>query len=129
MSRQQQFATDASNSGDSDNSKPDQRARPAVTIQPTQLEQPIVKPYVKRVWVPAPSGPVPNCPPGLECLALVDHLIVHEVLNVVEVLTGFEMANKYEIRNSTGHNCFYAVEGVYCTRLILDLNFSNDLTN
>ena len=63
------------------------------------------------VWMPAVTARVPNCPPGLEYLTAVDQLIVHELLNIAEVLTGYDMANKYEIKNSVGQNCYYAVEG------------------
>jgi hypothetical protein len=82
-----------------------------VTIQPQQVGQHISN-APTRVWMPLPSEPVANCPPGLEYLTMVDQLIVHELLNVAEVLSGFDMANKYEIKNSVGQNCYFAVEGI-----------------
>lgn len=89
-----------------------------VTGQPQQVGQHISN-APTRVWMPSPSAPVTNCPPGLEYLTMVDQLIVHELLNVAEVLTGFDMANKYEIKNSVGQNCYYAVEG---TNILIFIN-------
>lgn len=98
---------------------PPRYASGPVTGQPMSTGQP----NTMRVWMPSPSAPVPNCPPGLEYLTMVDQLIVHELLNVAEVLTGFDMANKYEIKNSVGQNCYFAVEGnfyEYFWRLVID---------
>ena len=79
--------------------------------QPMAMGGAIPRPMPARVWMPAPTTTVANCPQGLEYLANLDQIIVHELLNVVEVLTGFDMSNKYEIKNSVGQNCYFAVEG------------------
>lgn len=45
---------------------------------------------------------IPNCPPGLEYLATVDQLLVHQMVELLEAFTGFETNNKYEIKNTLG---------------------------
>uniref|UniRef100_A0A8C6QCB3 Phospholipid scramblase n=1 Tax=Nannospalax galili TaxID=1026970 RepID=A0A8C6QCB3_NANGA len=62
-------------------------------------------------WMPAPPPPL-NCPPGLEYL-----ILVHQQIELLEVLTGFETNNKYEIKKSFGQRVFYfAVEDDCCIR-------------
>ncbi|MBN3326794.1 PLS1 scramblase, partial [Atractosteus spatula] len=65
------------------------------------------------VVVPAPPRP-PGCPPGLEYLAQIDQLLIHQKLEVVEVLLGWESNNKYDIKNSLGQQVFYAAEENDC---------------
>nr|XP_008264524.1 phospholipid scramblase 1 isoform X1 [Oryctolagus cuniculus] len=64
-------------------------------------------------WMPAPLVPL-NCPPGLEYLTQIDQLLIHQQVELLEVLTGFETQNKYEIRNSLGQRVFLAVEDTDC---------------
>jgi hypothetical protein len=62
----------------------------------------------------AGEEPLP-IPPGLECLETTTHLFVRQMLEVTEVLQGFETKNKYEIVNSSGERVFFAVETTnYC---------------
>ena len=65
-------------------------------------------------WMPAPEGAIPGCPPGLEYLCEVDQLLVHQEVELLEVLVGFETANKYAIKNSMGQQVFYAAEDSNC---------------
>ncbi|KAM4694133.1 phospholipid scramblase 2-like [Discoglossus pictus] len=67
-------------------------------------------------WMPAPE-PNPNCPPGLEYLSQIDQLLIHQQVELLEVLTGFETNNKYEIKNSMGQRVYFAAEeNDCCTR-------------
>ncbi|NP_001089425.1 phospholipid scramblase 1 L homeolog [Xenopus laevis] len=67
-------------------------------------------------WMPAPA-PIPNCPPGLEYLSQIDQILVHQQVELLEVLTGFESNNKYEIKNSLGQRVYFAAEeNDCCTR-------------
>ncbi|RWS00813.1 phospholipid scramblase 1-like protein, partial [Dinothrombium tinctorium] len=50
------------------------------------------------------------CPPGLEYLTQINQLFVHQKIEYLEALTGFETANKYVITNSLGQQVYYAVE-------------------
>lgn len=62
-------------------------------------------------YMPLPSAPpMPECPPGLEYLAHLNQLLVHQQLELVEVLTGFETNNKYQVKNSLGQPAYYAAE-------------------
>ncbi|XP_023411202.2 phospholipid scramblase 1 isoform X1 [Loxodonta africana] len=64
-------------------------------------------------WMPAPPPPL-NCPPGLEYLTQIDQILVHQQVELLEVLTGFETNNKYEIKNSFGQRVYFAVEDTDC---------------
>lgn len=55
-----------------------------------------------------------NCPPGLEYLTAVDQLLVKQKVEVLEMLIGFESANKYKIMNSMGQKVYYAAEDSDC---------------
>ena len=48
----------------------------------------------------APGGPhlPPGCPPGLHYLTTVDQLLVKQKVEVLELVTGFETANKYKVK-------------------------------
>lgn len=56
----------------------------------------------------------PSCPFGLECLINVDQLLVHQEVELLEVLTGFETKNKYTVYNNWNQRVFYAVEESSC---------------
>ncbi|XP_072899358.1 phospholipid scramblase 1-like isoform X2 [Hemitrygon akajei] len=60
-------------------------------------------------WMQAPT-PIPNCPPGLENLTLIDHILVHQVTELIEALVGYETKIKYEVKNGLGQRVYYAVE-------------------
>ncbi|XP_010978878.1 phospholipid scramblase 2 isoform X1 [Camelus dromedarius] len=64
-------------------------------------------------WMPAPPPPS-NCPPGLEYLSQIDQLLIHQQIELLEVLTGFETSNKYEIKNSLGQKIYFAAEDTDC---------------
>lgn len=64
-------------------------------------------------WMNMPHN-VANCPPGLEYLTMIDQLLVHQKVELLEAFTGFETANKYSIKNSLGQKIYYAVEDSDC---------------
>ncbi|XP_069474414.1 phospholipid scramblase 1-like isoform X3 [Ambystoma mexicanum] len=69
-----------------------------------------------NAWMPAPVVPQ-NCPPGLEYLTQIDQILIHQQVELLEVLTGFETNNKYEIKNALGQRVFFAAEeNDCCTR-------------
>ncbi|XP_077149074.1 phospholipid scramblase 1-like [Ranitomeya variabilis] len=60
---------------------------------------------------------LPNCPPGVEYLSQIDQLIIHQQTELLEVITGFETNNKYEIKNSMGQRVYFAAEeNSWCNR-------------
>ena len=78
---------------------------------------PVAAPVVVQTAAPvAPSAvmpvqePVPNCPIGLKYLLHVDQLLVKQGIEMGEVITGWETANKYSILNSLGQKVFQANE-------------------
>ncbi|CAB3377825.1 Hypothetical predicted protein [Cloeon dipterum] len=64
-------------------------------------------------WMQAPQGPA-NCPPGLEYLTMIDQLLVHQKVELLEAMTGFETANKFSIKNSMGQKIYSAKESSGC---------------
>ncbi|GAB0100823.1 Phospholipid scramblase [Sergentomyia squamirostris] len=68
-------------------------------------------------WINLPPLRAPNCPPGLEYLTQIDQLLVHQKIELLEVLTACETNNKYWIKNSMGQKVFWAIEeNDCCTR-------------
>ncbi|XP_044741630.1 phospholipid scramblase 2 [Chrysoperla carnea] len=73
----------------------------------------MAQPTAEANWMHAPQRPV-NCPPGLEYLTMIDQLLVHQKVELLEVFTGFETRNKFVIKNSLGQQVYYAVEDSDC---------------
>uniref|UniRef100_A0A1B6DDB4 Phospholipid scramblase n=1 Tax=Clastoptera arizonana TaxID=38151 RepID=A0A1B6DDB4_9HEMI len=65
-------------------------------------------------WMSVPSSAPGNCPPGLQYLCSIDQLLVHQEVELLEVLTTYETKNKYTVKNSVGQKVFYAVEESDC---------------
>lgn len=83
----------------------------AATRLPIQNNQTTV--LVNTQWMPAPP-PLLNCPPGLEYLNQIDQILIHQQVELLEVFTGFETNNKFEIKNSLGQMVYVAVEDTDC---------------
>ena len=95
---------------------PLQAATPGTASYVVSVPAPVVVPVASpglpvalpgAVSVPAP---VPNCPIGLEYLLHVDQLLVKQGIEMAEVITGWETANKYSILNTMGQKVFHAFE-------------------
>ncbi|KIH62176.1 hypothetical protein ANCDUO_07544 [Ancylostoma duodenale] len=59
------------------------------------------------IWMPMPV-PIEGVPPGLECLNMVDSIRIKQLVEIVEVLSGFETKNKYSLKNANGRQWSYA---------------------
>lgn len=95
-----------------------------------QQIQPAGMPAAPPAGIQVPGGPPPppgmtpqqqvvpvNCPPGLEYLAQVDQLLVHQKVEILEAFTGFETNNKYEVVNTLGQRVYVAAEDTnFCVR-------------
>ncbi|XP_067851126.1 phospholipid scramblase 1-like isoform X2 [Heptranchias perlo] len=67
---------------------------------------------------PLPIRPS-NCPPGLEHLLQIDQLLVHQQVELMEVVLGIETNNKYEIKNKLGQQIYFANEkSKSCSKLL-----------
>jgi len=64
-------------------------------------------------WMQRPQG-MPGCPPGLEYLTQIDQLMVRQKKDCMEIWTGWEERNRYEIRNSLNQMFFFAQEESGC---------------
>ncbi|KAK7485383.1 hypothetical protein BaRGS_00023331, partial [Batillaria attramentaria] len=60
-------------------------------------------------WM-VPPPPVPGCPPGMECLSVLDQILIKQAIHALEVLTVFEVRNKFRLYNSIGQQCYFAFE-------------------
>ncbi|XP_065644203.1 phospholipid scramblase 1 isoform X4 [Hydra vulgaris] len=80
---------------------------------PGGYQQPIMQQPGEQ-WMAFPHAPPPGCPPGLEYLMQIDQLLVKQQVELLEVMTGFETANKYKVKNSLGQNVYFAAEDTDC---------------
>lgn len=60
-------------------------------------------------WMAKP-GSMMGCPPGLEYLTSLDQILVHQQVEIFEVMTGIETKNRYAVKNSLGQQCYFAYE-------------------
>ncbi|XP_065834356.1 phospholipid scramblase 1-like [Oscarella lobularis] len=63
--------------------------------------------------MPMPEG-VTGCPPGLEYFTQVDQLLIQQMIELIEVMTGFEMENRYIVKNTMGQQVYFAAEKSDC---------------
>ncbi len=82
--------------------------------------RPFVQPGPRPVMLQPGALPPPlptNCPPGLEYLAMVDRILVQQNVEIAEVLTGIEFANRYLVMDCFGMPVYYAAEeSDFCER-------------
>lgn len=80
-------------------------------------------------WMEVPSG-LPNCPPGLEYLTMLDQLLVKQKVNLAQVLVGFEQNNKFVVKNSLGQDVIHArfLHSPSLLKYNFHLNFALPLT-
>lgn len=65
-------------------------------------------------WMPPPQEVVPGCPPGLEYLTQIDQLLVNQMIEAFEIVSGWETANRYVVRNTLGQQIYFAAESSDC---------------
>ncbi|XP_039272022.2 phospholipid scramblase 1-like [Styela clava] len=69
------------------------------------------------LWMEKPPA-LEGVPPGLEYLAQLDQLLIHQQVELLEAVTGFETENRYAVKNSLGQQCYFAREkSGLCMRL------------
>ncbi|CAN9509658.1 unnamed protein product [Ophioblennius macclurei] len=65
----------------------------------------------------APAVVPVGIPPGLEYLAQIDQILIHQKVELLEAFIGFETNNQYDIKNSLGQKIYKAKErNDCCTR-------------
>ncbi|XP_020836598.1 phospholipid scramblase 4 [Phascolarctos cinereus] len=84
-----------------------QSGGPPAVYQPGINVNPIQPPQIP--WMPGPPPP-PNCPPGLEYLSQLDKILVHQQFQILDLITGFESNNRYEVKNNMGQMVYMVLE-------------------
>ncbi|XP_015271718.1 PREDICTED: phospholipid scramblase family member 5-like [Gekko japonicus] len=69
------------------------------------------------------AQPAASLPPGLEYLHQLDQIIIHQQVELLQVILGTETCSKYEIKNHMGQRVYFAVEENGC----FDRNFCSPL--
>ncbi|XP_061172756.1 phospholipid scramblase 1-like [Saccostrea echinata] len=83
-----------------------------------QWQSPVqVQPRQGTEWMATPQS-VTGIPQGLEYLSALDQIIVKQRVELLEVITGFETKNKYDVLNSVGQQCYFAQEESECCHRI-----------
>ncbi|XP_016101683.1 phospholipid scramblase 2-like isoform X2 [Sinocyclocheilus grahami] len=66
----------------------------------------------------APAVPPPvllyGVPPGLEYFTQIDQILIHQKIECIKILSGFESNNQYEIKNGIGQDIYHAKEESDC---------------
>ncbi|NWW42025.1 PLS1 scramblase, partial [Panurus biarmicus] len=44
----------------------------------------------------------------------IDQILIHQQLELLEILTGFETNNRYELKNALGQRVYFAAEDTDC---------------
>ncbi|XP_064131640.1 phospholipid scramblase 4 isoform X2 [Loxodonta africana] len=86
--------------------------QPTGRTQPIQYQPgkyPVPNQYVPVTWMPVPT-PMPNCPPGLECLAQLDNIHVLQHFEPLEMVTDFETNNRYDVKNNSDQMVYIVSE-------------------
>ena len=77
---------------------------------PVPLPAPPGAPQQKPVeWMPVPQA-IANCPPGLEYLTQIDQILVHQQIELWELVTNYQTANRYVVKNTLGQQIYFAAE-------------------
>lgn len=71
------------------------------------------QPPTQIQFMPRPPA-IPGVPPGLEYLSQVAQLLIHQQVELLEALTGWESHNKYQIKNTLGQQVYFAAEESGC---------------
>ncbi|KAM5291841.1 phospholipid scramblase 4 [Ctenodactylus gundi] len=86
--------------------------QPTGSTQPMQYQPgkyPALSQLAPVMWMPRPA-PMPNCPPGLECLAQLDNIHVLQHFDPLEMRTYFETNNRYDVKNNTDQMVYFVTE-------------------
>ncbi|CAJ0601728.1 unnamed protein product, partial [Cylicocyclus nassatus] len=65
------------------------------------------------VWMPMPPS-MQGVPPGLEYIAAVDEIVVYQLVEMLEIITGYETCNQYSLQNIYGQQVYKAFEDSSC---------------
>lgn len=58
-----------------------------------------------------PASPLPSdCPPGLAYFIQIDQILIHQQVELMEVLISFGISSKYKMKNSLRQTISFAME-------------------
>ncbi|XP_071945599.1 phospholipid scramblase 1-like [Antedon mediterranea] len=78
------------------------------------MDEPVVKQPINVGDVRTDYGVTGSIPRGLEYLSQVDQVLIHQTVELLEVFTGWECKNRYEIKNTLGQQIYFAMEESTC---------------
>ncbi|KAK5983444.1 Phospholipid scramblase, partial [Trichostrongylus colubriformis] len=71
------------------------------------------------------SQPIQGVPPGLEYLTMIDRIVVHQLIELREIVLNYQTRNKYVLLNANGEQVYYAFEeSSLCMRCWCDMHRS-----
>ncbi|CAB3408750.1 unnamed protein product [Caenorhabditis bovis] len=91
--------------------------QPAITVQPgvPLPPGPLVQP--QPVAVMPTIQEIPGVPSGLEYLSYIEAILIHQIADILEMVSNWEISNRYVLKNSNGQQAFYAFEeSEFCER-------------
>ncbi|XP_061048753.1 phospholipid scramblase 2-like [Eubalaena glacialis] len=81
-----------------------------IQYQPVSLQTSVP---ARLLWIPELT-PSSDSPPGLEYLNQLDQILIHQQVELTEVIIHIETNNKYEIKNRLGQKIYFAAEDTDC---------------
>lgn len=86
--------------------------QPPSSTHPIQYQPgryPVSNQSAPIIWMPGPT-PMPDCPPGLEYLTQLDNIHVFQHFEPLELITRFEINNKYDVKNNLDQMVYMVTE-------------------
>jgi len=91
---------------------PTQPLPPVVAQQPYGAPPPPPGPQPGPQWMPPPPSEysTTGCPPGLEYLTQLESVNVEQSVDILEIITGFDVQNRFKINNNLNQRVYFAQE-------------------
>jgi len=89
-----------------------QQGPPAAVVVSQPVTGGMVQPA--ELWMAVPQEAIGNVLPGLEYLTQLDYLFVKQHVELLEVVTGLEGSNRYDLMNKFGQLVYKARESTNC---------------
>lgn len=71
----------------------------------TSLHRSLLSLSQMQGFMAVPMNVPPGTPPGLEYLTALDYLFIKQHVDLIEMVSGFDIANKYKVKNGSRSWC------------------------